>query len=160
MDQVEVKLNLIIDGMKKKEAALREAAGITENQSTVLDSALSKDEILAFIVTMNREKQQHIQTVINCDHLFERILKEIGPSLDANPDLYKPQIGEIQKMIRQVMDLDVAIRVQEEKNSDKMLKLNRTIRAGDPPVAKQSPAITDEKRVIKAYEENSKNYKG
>ena len=173
MDPVETKLNILIDGMKKKSQALTEIKSITENQGTVLASALKKDEILAFIVQMNREKQVNIQTVIDCDNLFEKILKEIGPELDANQHLYGPQINAIQEMIRVVMDLDVSIRVLEDKNNDKMKRLNglatpRAQRSVIPehikemkkPNVRQAAVIKDDNRVIKAYENNSRNYKG
>ena len=165
MDNVEAELDILIDGMLKKERALNEILSITENQNTVIESELTKDEIAAFIVNMNREKQIHIQTVIGCDNLFERILKESGPALDASPDLYKPQIAKLQSLIKTVMDLDVSIRVKEEKNSDYMKKAGQGPRNLTRKKVKDSSAnmisiAQDENRVIKAYEKNSKDFKG
>lgn len=171
MDPIEVKLNVLIDGMDKKEEALNEIADITENQSTVLESGLSRDEIMTFIVQMNREKQTQIQTVLCCDSLFEQILKEIGPELDARTESYKPQIAALQTRIKRVMDLDVGIRVCEERNNDKLRRIDGAaapiaakqtplIQQEKPPVSRQAAVVQDGNRVIKAYENNSKNFKG
>ena len=172
MDQIEVKLEILIDGMKKKEQALAEIVGITDNQGTVLESGLAKDEILAFIVQMNIEKQVHIETVINCDNLFEKILKEIGPELDENQHLYGKQINILQELIRRVMDMDVAVRVSEDKNKESTKKIGGLTKPGArgeaadaqrdafKPNKKPAQVITDDSRVIKAYEQNSRNYKG
>ncbi len=117
MDWLLTRLNILADGLEKKEQALREIVNITENQNTVLLSELTDVEANAFIVQMNKEKQQFIKQVIQCDNVFESILKEAGPALDAAQDSYKPQVEELQKRIRRVMDLDVKIRVYEEKNN-------------------------------------------
>jgi hypothetical protein len=120
LDPLETKLSVLSDGMGKKERALAEIVNITENQGTVLASGLSVDEIRNFIVAMNREKQIHIQTIHACDDMFEDILKEIGPELDAHPHMYGLQVQDLQQRIRRVMDLDVKIRVQEDENNKKM----------------------------------------
>ncbi|MCL2708509.1 MAG: hypothetical protein FWF03_05260 [Defluviitaleaceae bacterium] len=175
MDPIEGKLAALIDGMEKKAGALQEIRNITENQGTVLGCGLPGDQILAFIVQMNREKQTHIQTVISCDSLFEVILREIGPELDAKQDSYKAEISRLQEQIRLVMDLDVSIRVTEEKNNESMKLLNAennkagvsgaikkgVRRQGEKKRAEKNVSlIQDEKRVIKAYEKNAKNFKG
>ena len=167
MDQLETYLSILIDGMVKKERSLIEILSITENQNTVIESELPKDEIMAFIVNMNREKQLHIQTVIDCDNLFERILKEAGPELDAKPDLYKPQIAELQSLIKKVMDLDVSIRVREDKNNE-FIKKAGIRQVADPGARKgvkqakdKLPAtMLSENRVIEAYKQNSRDYRG
>ena len=170
MEPLEAQLSILIEGMIKKEKALIEILSITDNQNTVIESELPKDERMAFIVNMNREKQDYIQTVIDCDNLFERLLKEIGPDLDSSPDLYKPQVAELQVLIRKVMDLDVSIRVREDKNNDFLLKTakGQGINAAESTVRKKISdlpsqrisAIHDENRIIDAYKKNAKDYTG
>ncbi len=142
MDWLLTRLNILADGLEKKEHALREIVNITENQSTVLQSDLSETEAHAFIVQMNREKQQFIKQVIQCDNMFESILKEAGPALDAAQESYKPQVAELQTRIRRVMDLDVKIRVYEEKNNALMKGKQAPQSNPLPPEAVITPAAS------------------
>jgi len=148
MDEVETKLNILIDCLRKKENALTEIANITLNQENVLENR-------ELFHAMNTEKQTHIKIVLQCDTMFERILKEIGPMLDANPSLYKDPIKVLQEYIRRVMDLDVNIRVHEEQNN---MKLQR-----QKMVPKDKPIVINTQtnaQVIKSYAENVKKSKG
>jgi hypothetical protein len=160
MDWLRAQLNILADGLNKKEQALSEIVNITENQGTVIESGLSAEETRAFLTQMNREKQQLIKTVLQCDSMFETVLKEAGPALDAAPDAYKPQVAELQKRIRRVMDLDVRIRVYEEKNN--ALQKGQNITAPPPVTGKQQvqaqPLPTDANRIIGAYAKNSRNF--
>jgi hypothetical protein len=162
VDWLRTQLNILADGLNKKEQALSEIVNITENQGTVIESGLTEDETRAFLTQMNREKQQLIKTVIQCDNMFEAVLKEAGPALDAAPDAYKPQVSELQKRIRRVMDLDVKIRVYEEKNNALQ---NRRKPLDHPPApgrqqtqVQAQPLPADVNRVIGAYVKNSRNY--
>ena len=161
MDTLLTQLNIMLDGLKKKEKALQELLGITENQQTVLKSELPLEEVRTIIFPMNQGKQDAIIIVKECDNMFEAMLKEMGAELDKKQHMYKPQVQEMQGHIRNIMDLDVKVRVAEEEN-------NRTLderRNSELPVvhglnAKPTPIIADSNRVIKAYEQGSKNYKG
>jgi hypothetical protein len=156
---METQLAILLDGLKKKEAALTEIVNITENQRTVIESGLPLPEVREFLTEMNKEKQIFIEQVKGCDSMFEAMLKEIGPELDARQDMYKPQVAQLQIHIRRVMDLDVKVRVQEEKNHTAMNEL-----APPPPAIpgiKPKPKLlpTDNARVIKAYEQE-KRFRG
>ena len=161
-DPMEVQLTVLLDGMKKKEQALTEIVNITENQRTVIESGLPVEEVRSFMVEMNKEKHFFIEQVKGCDNMFEAVLKEIGPKLDANQHLYKPQVGQLQVFIRRVMDLDVKVRVQEEKNNQKLSEIFPPAQpvvqsSGLRPKPKLLP--TDNARVIKAYEQE-KRFRG
>jgi flagellar biosynthesis/type III secretory pathway chaperone len=165
MDWLATQLGLLADGLEKKEQALTEIVNITENQNTVLQSGLSVIEAQAFVTQMNKEKQPLIKQVIQCDSMFETVLKEAGPALDALPDSFKPQVAELQIRIRRVMDLDVKIRVCEEKNKTLMegkrdLETTAETASSAAPSAaqKQTPLPPDANRVINAYVKNTRNY--
>jgi hypothetical protein len=155
MNTVETKLHILIDGLKVKEQSLLEIVSITENQGTVLTSELPDEQALAFVAEMNKEKQVHISNVLKCDNLFEAMLKEVGPELDANQNAYKPQVQALQEGIKRVMDLDVKIRVMEDENNRQALKR----REGDAvsPLQKKPAIPKDTSKVIEAYKSNTKN---
>lgn len=149
---IEEKLEILLDGLKKKQNSLKEIVNITNNQQVVIKSHLTHAEIMAFILEMNREKQQFIKIVKDCDNMFELLLKEVGPTLDEQVNMYKPQVAELQKYIKQVMDLDVKIRVLEEENN----KLIDEIRPNFNGIKQKKVLSMDEQKVLKAYKEGSK----
>jgi hypothetical protein len=155
MNTTLTKLNILIDGLAKKELSLSEIVSITENQGTVLESELPNEPAQEFIMQMNQEKQVHIQHVIDCDNLFEIILKEIGPTLDADYSLYKPQVKAIQEGIIRVMDLDVKIRVCEE-NNNKLMDRRKGTASPLEKKAKKTAIPKDTSRVIEAYKSNKR----
>lgn len=190
MDPMITHLNIMLDGLKRKEKALSEILNITENQQTVIRSELPLDGVRELFLEMNEGKQEAIQVVKDCDNMFEAMLKEMGQDLEARQDMFQPQVKEMQEHIRRVMDLDVKIRVTEEENN-RYLDERRGIEPQKPqePIAKNIPEQksvnlpppsnmppppqtpnkgikpkvnmpTDSKKIIKAYEQGSKNYKG
>ena len=159
MPEMETKLNILIDGLKKKEEALAEIVRITENQGSVIHSEMPLAEVEAFMLEMNEVKQGFIQQVLRCDALFESILKEVGPELDATQDSYQSHVAEMQKYIRRVMDLDVKVRVNEEENNQKLSQ--RKPQTANPRLGlAPAPMPPDSARVVRAYEQGKKNFKG
>ena len=160
MNDMNLRLNLLLDGLIKKEHSLLEIVSITENQGTVLESGLPPDDARAFIVQMNREKQVFIQEVLRCDSMFETVLKEIGAELDANQDLYVEEVRQLQTYIKRVMDLDVKIRVCEDRNEELMKKngvaANPAARGLTPKKRIETPSGEN---LIKKYADNSKRGK-
>ncbi|MCL2602884.1 MAG: hypothetical protein FWD90_00225 [Defluviitaleaceae bacterium] len=151
-DYMETQLSILLEGLVNKEKALTEIANITDNQRTVIESGMSADEVRVFLTEMNKEKQQFIDRVKGCDNLFETMLKEIGTELDARQHMYKPQVAELQKYIRRVMDLDVKIRIQEEGNNNLLTENTppQSVQQNLKPKPKLLPP--DNARVIQAYE--------
>ena len=160
MDNMLTQLNIMIDGLKRKENALQEVLSITDNQQTVIKSELPLDEVRNLVFSMNEEKQSAIKVVISCDDMFEKMLKEMGHELDAKQDQYKPQVKIMQDYIRKVMDLDVKIRLGEEENNRLMDERRTAEMPAHGLKPKQSTILPDSKKVIQAYEQGSKNYKG
>ncbi|MCL2216076.1 MAG: hypothetical protein FWB91_03540 [Defluviitaleaceae bacterium] len=162
MDEMVTHLNVMLDGLKKKELALAEILSISENQKTVIESELPLDAVRELVFEMNDGKQAAIQVVKDCDNMFEAMLKDMGAELEARQEHYKPQVKVLQEHIRRVMDLDVKIRVTEEENN-RLLDARRGTPL--PPQAQQGikPKVSIQASsvsVINAYKESSKNYKG
>jgi len=156
-------LTIIQDGLTKKTGALTEILSISENQKTVIESELPLDGVREMIFGMNEEKQAAIQIVKDCDDMFEKMLKEIGPELEAQQDMFKPQVKILQNSIRTVMDLDVKIRVTEEENN-KLLDARRNIELpqahGTQGIKPKVSMPLDSRKVLNAYEQGKTNYKG
>jgi len=155
-------LNIMTDGLKRKKSALESIASICENQRTVIESELPLDAVREMIFSMNDEKQAAIQIVKDCDDMFEKMLADIGHELEAQQHLYKPQVKVMQERIREVMSLDVKIRVAEDENN-KLLderrnaELPQSHNAGIKPKVKMP---TNAVKVVDAYKEGKKIYKG
>ena len=156
MVSIEIELKVLIECLKKKEKALSQIAAITENQGFVLTSGLTHDEIYSFFMQMNTEKQTFIQTVLQCDEVFENVLQKIGPTMDAEPKMYTEQIQTLQDLIRVVMDLDVQIRVLEDTNSQILTEELDNIQAPEKPEAIGAGEYGN-KQTIEAYKSQSKH---
>ena len=158
--EMQTHLNIMLDGLKKKAAALTEILSISENQRTVIESELPIDGVRDIIFAMNEEKQEAIQIVKDCDNMFEKMLKDIGHELEAQQDNHKPQVKIMQEQIRKVMDLDIKIRVAEDENNrllDERRKIELPIQ--NSCIKPKVTMPTDSAKIFKAYE-NSQNYKG
>jgi hypothetical protein len=143
------------EGLLIKEKALLDILAITENQHTVVESVLPLSEIRSLVFDMNAEKQSAINTVIRCDDMFEAMLKEHGQELERRQSEFTEQVGQIQVLIRRVMDLDVKIRVIEEENN-KRLDARRELEIPSAAFKQKSTIPTSHKKVVQAYENSSK----
>jgi len=168
MNNMVTQLNIMLEGLKKKASALAEILSITENQQTAIKSELPLEGVRRLVFGMNEEKQEAIKTVIECDNMFETMLKDIGQELEATQHLYTPQVKIMQEHIKQVMSLDVKVRVTEEENN-RLLDLRReteevktteNIAPAPPPKPQKTKIPTNSAQVIKAYQEGAKDYKG
>lgn len=161
MSDMLTQLNIMLEGLKKKAAALTDILSISENQRTVIESELPLEKVREMIFGMNEEKQSSINIVRACDDMFEKMLKDIGVELDAQQENYKPQVKLLQEHIRNVMDLDVKIRVTEEENNRRLDER----RAIEMPVQHTGlkPKVAmpmDSAKVLNAYKQGKTNYKG
>ena len=165
--QMVTQLNIMLEGLKKKASALAEILSITENQQTVIKSELPLEGVRRLVFSMNEEKQAAIKIVIECDNMFEKMLKDIGGELEATQHLYKPQVQVMQEHIKQVMSLDVKVRVTEEENNRLLderrekeeVKTPENIAPAPPPMPK-SKIPTNSAQVLKAYKDGAKEFKG
>ena len=157
-------LNIMLDGLKRKEKALEEIYSITENQQTVIKSGVPFSEARQLVFEMNKGKQEAIQVVKDCDNMFEAMLKRIGKELDETQHLYAAQVRVMQTHIRRIMDTDVKIRTTEEENN-KLLDKRRDEEFIDNSIKNNSlkPKVhmpTNSAQVIEAYKQGHKNFKG
>ena len=136
MNQMTIELGIMLEGLKRKEKALGEILAITENQQTVIKSAVPLDEARRLVFEMNQGKQEAISVVKECDNMFESMLKRIGKELEETQSQYADQVRVMQAHIRRIMDLDVKIRITEEENN-KLLDARREEEAPAPARAER-----------------------
>ena len=166
MNQMTTELGIMLDGLKKKEKALEEILAITENQQTVIKSAVPFDEVRRLVFEMNQGKQEAITIVKDCDNMFESMLRRIGKELEETQAQYADQVKIMQVHIRRIMDLDVKIRATEDENN-KLLDARREEESPAPNQAtgssKLKPKVTmptNSAKIIEAYKKGHKNFKG
>jgi len=160
MSDMQTHLKIMLDGLKRKSAALTEILSISENQQTVIASELPLSGVREMILAMNEEKQAFIQIVKDCDDMFEKMLKDIGPELESTQDNYKSQVKVLQENIREVMSLDVKIRVQEEENNQLLDKRRAAEIPQTPGVKPKVSMPTDATKVLNAYKQGKDGFKG
>ena len=160
-------LNIMLDGLKQKEKALLEILSITENQQTVIKSDVDFNKTRELVFEMNIAKQEAIKTVKECDNMFESMLRRIGKELDETQHLYGAQVRVMQTFIRRIMDTDIKIRATEDENN-KLLDARRDSEPVQEMPKKEAnnklkPKVsmpTNSAKVIQAYKEGHKNFKG
>ena len=167
MNPMITELNIMLDGLRQKEKALLEILAITENQQTVIKSDVSLDKTRELVFEMNIAKQEAIKMVKECDNMFESMLRRIGKELDATQHLYGAQVGVMQGFIKRIMDTDIKIRKTEEENNNLLDARREAEGFVEPPKqeknSKLKPKIsmpTNSAKVIQAYKQGHKNFKG
>lgn len=114
------KLELLIDILEKKKEVLHTILALTENQSTLLEQP-SSIEILQAFKEVSDEKQKWIEEVLTLDTVFNRTFSKIE-GFEEEAHAYKETIIKLQKLVEQVTDVDIKIRVIEQKNNAWVLK--------------------------------------
>ena len=133
-------LRVLSSILAKKKEALIKIADITETQ---LQQRSDKT------IPMAEEKQWQIDIVLECDSIFQSMFSDIQGELENIPQEFKPDVLELQNAIREVMDLDIKIRTQEEKI--KQLRANSGIHFKPIDIPKASKEY-----ILNQYKQNSK----
>lgn len=149
MKPEKVNFNLLEDILIKKRGFLEQILNLTVNQETILLCEEKSDEYSIMFREMNDEKQTLIDLVINSDNVFQNLFDSSIDDFNKNAENYKPQIKSLQGLVKEVMDMDIKIRVQEQKNKD--LISNQYPRAKKIQTAKVSKGS-----LLKRYENNNK----
>ncbi len=118
MNNINLKLNILLDTLKEKQDALITILNLCENQTTVLSSDQKTKEVLDFFKSLAQEKQKLIDKVLNLDIAFNNnytSIESFFTSSDMSEDL-KVLIREMQKNIQEIEQLTKTIKEQEAKN--------------------------------------------
>ncbi|MCL2168936.1 MAG: hypothetical protein FWB74_02795 [Defluviitaleaceae bacterium] len=110
----QTKLAILADILGKKKAALLDVLAISENQESLYASPATPKR-RDFLMEMGKEKQNHIDTVLQCDEVFQGIFQGISETFTARGKEFGPEVKLLQDGIHEVLQLDIKIRAQEEK---------------------------------------------
>ncbi len=116
MEDTKANLHLLIEILEAKGRCLDQVLAITENQESLLLSQESGSEINLLFNGLCQEKQRLIDEVLHSDQLFQNLFVKLGDDLDGLLPEFEVEVKAMQDRVRQVMDLDVKIRVTEQRN--------------------------------------------
>lgn len=149
MNEIDIKLDILENSVKKKERLLNQILNITENQEMFI-STLKGREKDAYLKSAAEEKQKLIDEVLRIDTVFISTFESFNGMLNENRQQYKQRILKLQEDIKTVVDLDIKIRAKEERN--RQLFIPRQVSS-----SKDFKAIKANKGyVLEQYAKNSK----
>lgn len=148
MNEIEVKLDILESSINKKIEILNQIYNITENQELFVKS-LSGQEREDYLKSAAEEKQKLIDEILRIDTVFISTFESFNGMLNENRKLYRDRILMIQDKIKEVMDIDVKIRVKEERNRQLFIPNNNI----NTPVVKGLKA--NRSYIIEQYAKNT-----
>lgn len=101
------------DSLKNKYEALQKIQGATEKQQRAVSG--EELDIDAFDEAV-QEKERLIERIQELDDGFQSVYAKIGDALRREKQRFKPQILEMQNLLRTMTDLGVRIQALEQKN--------------------------------------------
>lgn len=116
MDTMRTYINVLIDTLHKKKSVLEQIYSATGQQKILLQQVNFDEE--KFQETLNL-KEKLLKELEKLDNGFEQIYERVALALKHNKDLYKEEIISAQKLIQEIMDLNVSIRAFEEQNKQR-----------------------------------------
>ena len=111
-----VYISALQNSLKNKYEVLQKIYAATKKQQ----EAVSKEELdMDGFEAVIEEKETLIQRMLELDDGFNSIFGKISDELHREKQQYKPQILELQNMLRAITDLGVKIQALEQKNKSR-----------------------------------------
>ncbi len=150
MENTVVYVTILLDSLKKKVKILKKIFELTKEQNSILsEKNIEKVDAEAFDDIVDK-KAILLEKMQELDDGFDTIYKKVCVFLSENKEEYKPQILEMQNLIRVITEIGVQIQHLEMQNKT---KFNTFIR-------NKRHAINDFKqsnRVATSYYQNMSN---
>lgn len=113
MTKADQYIDIMIEGLRKKIALLDQ---IMES-SRQLEQAASVSEMdLDQFKELLDEKDEYVSQINQMDTGFQSLFDKVKEELHKNKQMHKPQIQEMQQLIREITDRTVQIQEMEAKN--------------------------------------------
>ncbi len=136
MTDIKTKFKILQDTLKLKKKILLQILTITENQHYMLLSSEKNDNLANLFTEMNNEKQKLIDELLKSDSFFQSTFDEIGEEFEQFALNNKDLINEMKAQIKNVIDLDVKIRIQEQRNKEQTTKITISKKINLPKTSK------------------------
>ena len=152
MNDFEVKLTILADILEKKRSALLSILAICENQESLYDTPAT-NERRDFLIEMGKEKQARIDLVLECDQMFQQIFDGFGDAFEEKGQNFPEKVRTLQDAIKDLLEIDVKIRAQEEKT--KAAATAAWGKIGSMAAKEASPAAAND--MINKYRDNTRS---
>ena len=136
-DSFTIEIRVLRDLLDKKQTALSQILAICENQETLYMHPPSPERT-EFSKEIAMEKQRLIEIVLECDDVFQSIFTRLKPTFEAEAEKQPALVTALQARIKEVMETDIRIRAQEERNK----QLLAAESAGRGVSAPHTPVVT------------------
>ncbi len=129
MIKEKLELKMIVDLLTKKIYILDMIINITLNQKIIIGDT----ELREIFISMNEEKQKHIDEVITIDRVFERKVKKIEYAFEDENFIKENRVLvlEMQEKVKVLLEKDEKIRHIETVNRNILDKNKKNIKALD-----------------------------
>ena len=112
MSDVSKYLNVLIEGLQKKNSILERIVACNEKQA----EAVAADRGLEEFDRLVDEKAVLIDQINQIDNGFQSVFDRVKQELNDHREAYKEQIHTLQDLIRRMTDLGVAVETGEARN--------------------------------------------
>lgn len=116
MDAVHTYINVLVDTLQKKKSVLEQIYDGTKQQKEILQSDKFNEEDFQKTISL---KGMLLDELEQLDNGFEQVYERVALAMKYNKDSYKEEIVLAQKLIQEIMDLNVSIRAMEEQNKQR-----------------------------------------
>ena len=113
LDEVKVKVKILLDILNKKYVLFEEIHNITLNQQAVVKHDKPDMDLFEELIS---EKQTRIDKINEMDEQFVKMHSEIKAKLEADTDKYKDLILNVKAVVKSIHDIGIKIQVIEEEN--------------------------------------------
>lgn len=148
LSSINEKLKNLSNILNEKLELLSQVFNISKNQEMFLIQLKDEDTLNSYLSISLKEKQKIIERLKTIDDIFIKIFESFGGELNNNKDFFEEDIKNMQDKIQKITDLDIKIRIQEEKNKPKFQNIAQN---------KQIKTLKANKNyILQKYSENTK----
>ncbi|MFV0464550.1 MAG: flagellar export chaperone FlgN [Lachnospiraceae bacterium] len=134
-------IDILVTSLQKKSKLLDQILTCNEEQKELLKEISLDPDVLEKNL---HDKGKLIDEITKLDEGFEQLYQKVKEELSVNKEQYKPQIGQMQKLIMEITEKGNEIQVEEARNHDAILRKFSTVK-------KQFKQITNNKKAINEY---------
>lgn len=134
--------------LNQKLEILNQILNITKNQKMFLTQLDDENNLNSYLSQSLKEKQNLINNLKIIDENFVKNFESFGGELNKNKDFFNQDIKNMQNKIQLITDLDIKIRIEEEKNKPLFQNIGKN---------KQIKTLKANKNyILQKYSENTK----